>query len=42
MVITDLFDELVKKRQDTCDHNYQYRVATINKTFCGTCGLEES
>ncbi len=41
MGINSVLDELVKQRQTNCDHDYQDRVVTPDKTFCGKCGLEE-
>lgn len=41
-MITDPFDELVKRRQKNCPHGYNDRVVANHKTFCGKCGLEEN
>jgi len=41
MGITDHFDKIIKKRQEQCEHNYQDRVITPDKIFCGKCSLEE-
>ena len=41
MEINNTLNELVRQRQTNCDHNYQDRVVTIHKTFCGKCGKVE-
>jgi len=41
MGINNALDNLILRRQKICDHNYQDRVKTPNKTYCGKCGLEE-
>ena len=41
MTFTDTLDVIVRQRQEKCDHNYQDRVVTTNKVFCGKCGNEE-
>ena len=41
METNNIVDELVRVRQEKCDHNYQDRVVATHKTFCGICGLEE-
>jgi len=41
MSITNGLDELVRQRQEKCDHNYQDRVVNPDKIFCGKCGKDE-
>jgi len=41
MEINNAMDELVRIRQEKCNHNYQDRVVTANKVFCGKCGKAE-
>ena len=41
MNINHLMDQLVKKRQDICEHPYQNRVTPPNGAFCGLCGKME-
>jgi len=41
MEINNVMDKLVQQRQAKCDHNYQDKIVTDSKTFCGKCGVEE-
>jgi len=38
MEINNTMDELVRQRQEKCDHNYQDRVTTPQGVYCGKCG----
>ena len=40
--ITNALDQIIKARQDKCDHSYQDRIKAINYIFCGKCGKHEN
>lgn len=41
MQINNALDELLKQKQNACDHPYQDRVITSQGTFCGLCNKKE-
>ena len=39
--VTKAFDEILKRRQAKCDHNYQDRRTVLGITSCAACGKVE-